>query len=43
MGSNKGLTLVEILVVLAVCSILVAAIFGSFISQQKSFATQDQR
>ncbi len=42
MGSSKGLTLVELLVVLAVSSILMAAIFGTFISQQKSYATQDQ-
>ena len=42
MGNIKGLTLVELLVVLAVSSILMAAMFGSFISQQKSYATQDQ-
>jgi prepilin-type N-terminal cleavage/methylation domain-containing protein len=42
MGSNKGLTLVELLVVLALSSILMAAMFGSFIGQQKSYAIQDQ-
>jgi len=42
MGNNKGMTLVEILVVLVVGSILMAAMFGSFINQQKSYAMQDQ-
>jgi prepilin-type N-terminal cleavage/methylation domain-containing protein len=42
MGSNKGMTLVEILVVLVVGTILMAAMFGSFINQQKSYAVQDQ-
>jgi prepilin-type N-terminal cleavage/methylation domain-containing protein len=42
MGNNKGMTLVEILVVLVVGSILAAAMFGSFINQQKSYAVQSQ-
>jgi prepilin-type N-terminal cleavage/methylation domain-containing protein len=42
MKSNKGMTLVEILVVLAVSSLLMAAMFGLFINQQKSYAVQDQ-
>jgi len=42
MLNKKGMTLVELLIVLVVCSILMAAMFGSFIHQQKSFAIQDQ-
>ena len=42
MLNKKGMTLVELLIVLVVCSILMAATFGSFIHQQKSFAIQDQ-
>jgi prepilin-type N-terminal cleavage/methylation domain-containing protein len=42
MDRNKGMTLVELLVVLAVGSVLTAAMFGMFINQQKSYAMQDQ-
>jgi prepilin-type N-terminal cleavage/methylation domain-containing protein len=42
MRGNKGLTLLELLVVLALSSILMAAMFGSFISQQKRYTIQDQ-
>ena len=42
MLNKKGMTLVELLIVLVVCSILMAAMFGSFIHQQKSYAVQDQ-
>jgi len=42
MLNKKGMTLVELLIVLAVSSLLMAAIFGSFIHQQKSYAVQDQ-
>jgi len=42
MLNKKGMTLVELLIVLVVCSILMAAMFGSFINQQKSYAIQDQ-
>ncbi len=42
MLNKKGMTLVELLIVLVVCSILIAAMFGSFINQQKSYAIQDQ-
>ena len=42
MLNKKGMTLVELLIVLVVCSILIAAMFRSFINQQKSYAIQDQ-
>jgi len=42
MKSNKGMTLVELLIVLAVGSILMGAMLGAFINQQKSYAVQDQ-
>jgi len=42
MLNKKGMTLVELLIVLVVSSILMAAMFGSFIHQQKSYAIQDQ-
>ena len=42
MVNKKGMTLVELLIALVVCSILMAAMFGSFINQQKSYAVQDQ-
>ena len=42
MLNKKGMTLVELLIVLVVSSILMAAMFGSFINQQKSYAIQDQ-
>jgi prepilin-type N-terminal cleavage/methylation domain-containing protein len=42
MLNKKGMTLVELLIVLVVGSVLMAAMFGSFINQQKSYAMQDQ-
>ena len=42
MGSKKGMSLVELLVVLVLISLLIAAMFRSFIDQQKSYAMQDQ-
>lgn len=40
--SEKGLTLMELLVAIAMTTIVVAAVFTTFIAQQRSFWTQDQ-
>jgi prepilin-type N-terminal cleavage/methylation domain-containing protein len=39
---NKGVTLIELLIALAISSILIAAIYRIFISQQKSYVVQEQ-
>jgi len=39
---NKGLTLIELLIVLVISSILIAASYQTFISQQKSYTLQEQ-
>jgi prepilin-type N-terminal cleavage/methylation domain-containing protein len=40
--SSKGLSLVELLVALVVSSILMAAVYRTFISQQKTYVVQEQ-
>jgi len=39
---SSGLTLIELLVVLVISGILIAALYRTFIRQQKSYAVQDQ-
>jgi type IV pilus assembly protein PilW len=39
---NKGFTLIELLVALVISSILVAALYRTFIRQQKTYTIQDQ-
>jgi len=39
---SSGVTLIEILIALAISSILIAGIYNSFIFQQRTYATQDQ-
>ena len=39
---SKGLTLIELLVVLVISGVLIAALYRTFIRQQKSYAVQDQ-
>jgi len=39
-GKEAGFTLIELMIVLVISSIVIAAIFATFISQQKSYATQ---
>lgn len=39
---NKGVTLVELLVVLVISGILMAALYRTFIKQQKTYTIQDQ-
>jgi len=39
---KKGLTLIELLIALALSSILIAALYRIFISQQKTYTVQDQ-
>jgi type IV pilus assembly protein PilW len=39
---NKGLTLVELLIALALSSLLTAVLYRAFISQQKNYMVQDQ-
>ncbi len=39
---NKGITLIELLVALVISSILVAALYRTFIRQQKTYMIQDQ-
>jgi prepilin-type N-terminal cleavage/methylation domain-containing protein len=39
---EEGLTLIELLIALVLCSILTAALYRSFISQQDSYTVQDQ-
>jgi prepilin-type N-terminal cleavage/methylation domain-containing protein len=39
---NKGVTLIELLIALVMSSILIAAIYRVFISQQKSYVVQEQ-
>jgi prepilin-type N-terminal cleavage/methylation domain-containing protein len=39
---NKGVTLIELLIVLVISSILIAALYRVFISQQKTYTVQDQ-
>ncbi len=41
-GNEQGYSLIEILVALAITGIVTAAIYSSFISQQKSYTVQDQ-
>ena len=40
--TNRGITLIELLIALAMSSILIAAIYRVFISQQKSYVVQEQ-
>jgi prepilin-type N-terminal cleavage/methylation domain-containing protein len=42
MRGSKGLSLVELLVALVVSSILMAAVYRTFISQQKTYVVQEQ-
>lgn len=42
MMNNRGLTLIELLIALVVSSILIAAIYKTFISQQHSYTVQEQ-
>jgi prepilin-type N-terminal cleavage/methylation domain-containing protein len=39
---EAGVTLIELMIVLALASVVMAAIYATFISQQKSYATQTQ-
>lgn len=39
---NKGLTLLELIVALAISALLVAAVYRTFVSQQKTFTVQEQ-
>jgi len=39
---NNGLTLIELLVALVLSSVLVAALYRTFIGQQRSYTVQDQ-
>src|SRR4030042_6190973 len=39
---KKGLTLIELLIALVLSSILIAALYRGFISQQKNYTVQDQ-
>ena len=39
---NKGLTLIEVLIVLVISSVLVALLYQTFISQQKTYTVQEQ-
>ena len=39
---KKGLTLIELLIALVLSSILIAALYQIFISQQKTYTVQDQ-
>jgi len=39
---NKGITLIELLVALVIAGILVAAVYRTFLSQQKTYVIQDQ-
>ena len=39
---GKGLTLIELLIALAISAILIAAIYRTFIGQQKSYTVQEQ-
>ncbi len=42
LGKNRGFSLVEFLVVLVISSILVAALYRTFIGQQKTYTVEDQ-
>jgi prepilin-type N-terminal cleavage/methylation domain-containing protein len=42
MGRDKGLTLIELLVAMVISAILIAAIYRTFISQQKTYVVQEQ-
>ncbi|MCX5885420.1 MAG: prepilin-type N-terminal cleavage/methylation domain-containing protein, partial [Proteobacteria bacterium] len=42
MGKEKGFTLVELLVAMAISGIVVAAVYTAFVTQQKSYTVQDQ-
>jgi prepilin-type N-terminal cleavage/methylation domain-containing protein len=39
---NKGITLIELLVALVIAGILVAAVYRTFLSQQKTYTVQEQ-
>ena len=39
---NKGFTIIELLIVLVISSILVAGLYKTFITQQKTYTVQDQ-
>jgi prepilin-type N-terminal cleavage/methylation domain-containing protein len=41
-SKNKGVTLIELLIALGISSILVAALYRTFIGQQKTYIVQDQ-
>jgi type IV pilus assembly protein PilW len=42
MGKEKGFTLVELLVAMAISGIVVAAVYTAFVTQQKSYTVQNQ-
>jgi prepilin-type N-terminal cleavage/methylation domain-containing protein len=42
MGRDKGLTLIELLVAMVISAILIAAIYRTFIGQQKTYVVQEQ-
>src|SRR4030042_2782945 len=39
---NRGVTLIELMIVLVIAAILVAGIYSLFITQQRSYTVQDQ-
>ena len=39
---NRGLTLVELLVALAISSVIIAALYRTFVGQQKTYTVQEQ-
>jgi prepilin-type N-terminal cleavage/methylation domain-containing protein len=40
--SEKGVTLIELLVALVICGIVVAAIYRLFVAQTRAYTVQDQ-
>ena len=40
--TNKGVTLIELLIALVISSIVIAALYRVFISQQKTYTVQEQ-
>lgn len=41
-AGNKGVTLIELMIVLVIAAVLVAGIYSLFINQQRSYSVQDQ-
>lgn len=41
-SKNRGVTLIELLIALVISGVLIAALYGTFISQQKTYIVQDQ-